>query len=284
MSIIIKGIPSNVGALNTGTELAPKLLRKANLVEALKLNHEVMDLGDVTLPNNMIKHNVAPIRNWPSPRLMWEESMNQLDSCFSVSDFTIILGGSCSVFTGVFNKFHQLYRNKAKVISLDHHIDVKEPNSEVCMGATAFTHWFLTENNQWFKKPVGFGKESIVALGYSEDVINEDIDVSGIVGYSQKDITKTGVVNVLKSCLGHMGTDDKIIIHFDLDIISESDLQSVYMPSPKGMNISIVKDLLKGLVADPRVLGIVITEFSGAYKESEDDAKKVVKLIVDMFE
>lgn len=50
------------------------------------------------------------------------------------------------------------------------------------------------------------------------------------------------------------------------------------------MNISIVKDLFKGLVLDPRVLGIVITEFSGAYKESEDDAKKVVKLIVDMFE
>lgn len=284
MKIILKGIPSNMGALDTGTELAPTLLREANLINALSLNHEVVDLGDVELPNDLIRHNVSPIRNWPSPKIVWQETINQLTNCFSEFNFTIVLGGGCSVFTGVFSKFHEIYGSKAKIISLDHHIDIKEPNSEICMGATAYTHWFLTTDNQWFGKPNGFTREGIISLGYNGETISEGYDISGIVGYSKDIITSEGVENVLKSCLGKLGTEDKVIVHFDLDVIKESDLRSVYMPSPKGMSISIIKELLKGIISDSRVLGIVVTEFSGSHNNCESDAKKVVKLIVDLFE
>ncbi len=284
MTIVLKGVPSNIGALNIGTESAPKLLREANLVSKLSLYHDVVDLGDVKLPNDLIRHNVSPVRNWPSPKIVWEATINQLSSCFAESDFTIIMGGGCSIFTGVFSKFHQIYGDQSKIISIDHHIDIKEPNSEICMGATAYTHWFLTSTNQWFGKPVGFTKEGIIALGYSEDTIKEGYDISSITSYSKEAISSIGVNDVVKKSLINLNSDDKVIVHLDLDVINEDDLESVYMPSPNGMAISTVRELLKGIVSDSRVLGLVITEFSGASESSETDAKKVVELIGSLFE
>lgn len=279
MKILVKGVPSNVGALNEGTESAPKHLRDAQLIEKLSLNHDLVDLGDVVLPDNLIRHDVAPVRNWPSPRLVWEASANQLKGCFSESEFTIILGGGCSIFTGVFGEFYKTYKDQAKVISLDHHIDIKEPTPDICMGATAYTHWFLTSKNQWFKKPEAFTKESLVALGYSEKTITDGYDIKGLLGYSKEVISEIGIEKTLEGCLGHFRTSDKILVHLDLDVMAESDLQSVYMPSPDGMALESVKELLQGIVSDSRVLGMVITEFSGAHKKSQSDAHKVVDLI-----
>jgi len=46
----------------------------------------------------------------------------------------------------------------------------------------------------------------------------------------------------------------------------------------------MVKELLKGIVSDSRVLGLVVTEFSGASENSKADAKKVVNLLGSIFE
>ena len=284
MRIKIKGIPANAGALEMGTEMAPKLLREANLINLIGQKHEVVDLGDVALPSDLIRHNIAPIRNWPSPKIVWQETIRQLEACFLDSEFTIILGGGCSVFTGVFSKFYQMYGCHAKVISIDHHIDIKAPSSEICMGATAYTHWFLTSENQWFEGAKGFSKQDIIALGYSEASVEEGYDISGIEGYSKESISRMGIEATLKKALSRFREEDKFIVHFDLDVIRESDLASVYMPSPHGMSLSDVKDILKGVLSDSRVLGLVLTEFSGAYKTSEADAKKVVALIGEVLD
>ncbi len=215
---------------------------------------------------------------------MWEETINQLSLCFEEHDFTIVVGGGCSIFTGIFGKFHQMYGDRSKIISIDHHIDIKEPSSEICMGATAYTHWFLTSKNEWFEKPSDFTKEGIIALGYSEDTITEGYDISGITGYSKEEILNIGAKNVIRESLSSLNSEDKIIVHLDLDVINELDLKSVYMPSPNGMKISIVRELLKGIVSDSRVLGLVVTEFSGLSGNSETDAKTVVDLLRSLFE
>jgi len=284
MNIKIKGVPSNIGALNTGTELAPAYLRQAGLIEKLSLNHKVTDLGDVELPSDLIRHNVAPVRNWPSPKIVWQETSDQLSGCFEDSTFTLVIGGGCSIFTGVFSHFHALYGKRAKILSVDHHIDVKEPNSEICMGSTAYTHYFLTSENQWYTKPNGFTKESFTAYGYSEDTLTEGYDVSGMSLYSKENILIKGVDVVVSESLSQLIEEDRLIIHLDLDVICEKDLASVYMPSPQGLEMVTVEKLLKGLVSDPRVVGLVVTEFSGAYSTSKGDAKKVVNLISNLFD
>ena len=283
MRIVIKGIPSNAGALYPGTELAPEALRKAGIVKELGLTHEVNDLGDVKLPENLVRHNKAPIRNWPSPHIVWQESINQLEACFEESDFAIVMGGSCSVFTGVFSKFHQIYGTNAKIITLDHHIDIKEPDNEVCMGASANTHWFLTTDNKWFERPAGFTREGITALGYNNETIVDGYDVAGIYGYSKDEIPEIGIDKVLRDCFDRYDKEDRILVHLDLDVIGKSDLESVYSPSDSGLSILVVEEILKGITLDPRVSGIVITEFSGANLNNERDAAKLVNLLGRVF-
>ena len=55
MKIILSGIPSYAGALYSGTELAPEMIRRANLISKLEsyLN-SVVDLGDIKISNYYI--------------------------------------------------------------------------------------------------------------------------------------------------------------------------------------------------------------------------------------
>ena len=282
MKIFLKGIPSNAGGLYPGTEAAPTLLRKAGLIEKLSQKHDVTDLGDVVLPEDLPKHNIPPIRNWPAPRIVWEKTIDQLDQCFSIDSFTVILGGGCNVFTGVFSKFHQLHGPNVHIISIDNHIDIRTPRPDLCIGATAHTLWFLTEENTWFKKPSGYEKHNITALGFDASNLDEHYDIDGINMFRKDQIYQDGVEAIVEKCLASINSQSKIILHLDLDVIRESDLTSVYSPSPNGMDIDTVAKLVKMLITDSRVLGIVITEFSGAYESSVKDASVVTAFISDI--
>jgi arginase len=71
MKINLFGIPSQAGALYEGTELSPKALREARLIERLKENHIVEDYGDLVDYTAFPRHNINPVRNWPAPRMVW---------------------------------------------------------------------------------------------------------------------------------------------------------------------------------------------------------------------
>jgi arginase family enzyme len=129
MNLRIIGVPSNVGALNKGTELGPSYFRNGGLIETLKKDHGVTDLGDLQIDNESYRHNHGPIRNWPVPLLMWDE-VAKVDELFKASEFTIVIGGGCSILTGVFRNFHGVYGKQAELLSVDHHIDMKVPSPE----------------------------------------------------------------------------------------------------------------------------------------------------------
>ena len=283
MKIIVKGIPSNSGAMNLGTEKAPSLLRNAGLIPELTKVHQVLDLGDVVLPLDLPRHDVPPVRNWPAPRIVWEETIKQLGGSFEEEAFSVIIGGGCSTFTGVFNHFYNQFGTQSHIISIDHHIDMRKPSAEVCMGATAYTLWFLTEENQWFSKPKAFGKDKIYALGYEPTTLDENYDVTGIRVTSKNELAQVNIDALIQDYFQSLEPDARVLIHLDLDVIQESDLKSVYMPSPNGMPITMLQHLLQQIVKDKRVMGIVVTEFSGAYEESEAEAKKVVKFLKNMW-
>lgn len=279
MKIIVKGIPSNAGGLYPGTEVAPKMIREAGLISKLSINHEVKDLGDVYLPKDLPKHNNAPIRNWPAPKIVWEETMNQLDRCFEKNSFTLLIGGGCSDFIGVFSNFYQSYGPNVHVISIDNHIDIRTPELDICIGSTAYTLWFLTEENYWYAKPAEFGKNNITAIGFDASNLDEHYNVSGINRFSKDEIYQYGVLNVAEKCLSAIESHNRIIIHLDLDVINASDLGSVYSPSPDGIDKDTIQRLIKRLIQDSRIMGIVLTEFSGANDNSYNDAKVVVEII-----
>ncbi|MBN2795660.1 MAG: arginase family protein [Clostridia bacterium] len=282
MKIRVVGIPSNIGALYSGTELGPSMLREANLIEVLGQNHIVLDEGDVVIPSNLVRHNEGAIRNWPSPKVVWNLSQAFLEHSFNEDEFTLILGGGCSVFTGIFMRFHEKYQNSAKIVTIDHHIDIRKPENNLCMGATAYTLWFLTQNNPWIEKPKDFMSSSICAMGYSADSLDEHYDVKELIKYPMTEVSENPV-KVATSYLNMLEATSMVMLHLDLDVLMKEEMASVYMPSEQGLSFKNLFLLLKTLIRDPRVKGLVVTEFSGNNGDALIDAKKVVDLLEKVF-
>ncbi|MBF4695556.1 arginase family protein [Fusibacter ferrireducens] len=283
MKIRLAGIPSNVGALNTGTELGPKFFRNANLREQLEKHHQVLDLGDLEVDNVSFRHNIAPVRNWPAPKILWQKIIDQ-KTWFVEDELTLILGGGCSTFTGVFMNFHNQYGERAEILSIDHHIDMKIPDPEVCMGATAYTLWFLTHKNKWIQKPAQFNNAKITSMGFDKSNIDDSFPIEGIHLLDKELVLDQGPAKVAEAYHRGLDKDAKVIIHLDLDVINQADLSSVYMPSPKGLPLETVTQLLKAVCKDERIAGMVITEFSPNEAQGAVDAERVVHMICSALE
>ncbi|OEH94460.1 arginase family protein [Bacillus solimangrovi] len=276
MKVYIAGIPSFAGALYSGTEAAPQSFRKADIVSYFE---DAVDLGDIPLSNHLPRHNVEPIRNWPAPKLVWDQIEEHSEKWFKEDSFTLILGGDCSVITGVTSRFYRQYEKHTYVLSIDGHIDSTPPTSSVCIGAAAMGLWFLTNENPFYKKPKQFDNGHIAVLGYAEDNLHKDIQTKRMTLYSLEDIKKLSIERVAKLYLASIPKDARVLIHFDLDVISSDFLHAVYMPSEEGLSVEEIELLLSIIIEDSRVIGMVVTEFSSLKDAKGDQAKLVTSII-----
>ena len=133
------------------------MLRSKGLVEQLKrlkCFSEVMDLGDILLPELSVRHNVPPIRHWPGPRMVWENvsvtMRNEFASTGSDARW-LVLGGDCSIGVATLGEFARRHGEKAFIIYVYAHMDFEEPRSDRVLGAAGFPIWLLTHQNPFLE-------------------------------------------------------------------------------------------------------------------------------------
>lgn len=282
MTIQIIGIPSSVGALERGTEQGPAIYRKAEIVEQLKKYHKLVDLGDIPIDNETNRHNNGAIRNWPKPLEMWHHIIKQ-KKLFDEAKFTLVLGGGCSIVTGAFLNFYNQYGEFAEILSVDHHIDMKIPSPKICMGATAYTLYFLTHENPWIKKPESFHKGKITAMGFDPSTLDDTYEIKGVNQYDKYRV-EGHPDQVAREYLASLAPDARVLLHLDLDVICASELSNVYMPSPKGLKMKTIINMLSIICRDPRIVGMVLTEFAPRTDQAQEDARKIVQMLVQILQ
>jgi arginase len=266
MKIKVFGIPSQAGALFDGTEQAPKAIRDAGLVERLSENHIVEDYGDLVNYNTLPRHNVAPVRNWPAPRIVWDAIEAKTEELFDSHSFSIILGGDCSIEVGTFTSFRKVFGEKSYLLVVDGHVDTIPPTGDKCIGAAAMGLWFLTQDQKvwWKEQPVA--PTNMMVIG--PHVMSEDHFGINVVPLQE-------VTSKIEEVLKGVHEDGYIFIHFDVDALHESVMPSAYSPSKEGMDFEEAAELLGKLFKDHRVKGIEVTEFS-ANKDTEGRSAKVI--------
>jgi arginase family enzyme len=145
------------------------------------------------------------------------------------------------------------------------------------MGATAYTLYFLTHENQWVSSLEGFTNEKVTAMGFDPETLDESYSVEGVKKY-KKSMVATDPEKVADEFLSNLSEEARVLIHLDLDVISESELTSVYMPSPNGLSMDTITRLLKPICHDKRIAGVVITEFSPK-ASSSIDVGKIIEML-----
>lgn len=271
MRINLIGVPSCAGALYTGTELAPAHLRAAGLVAAMEQQGlDVDDLGDLSLPPELPRHNVAPVRNWPAPRMVWEQTVKEGADWFGQDRFALILGGDCSIVAGV----GSLLGEGLHLLAVDAHVDAVVPGPAKCLGAAASGLWFLTRPNPFWLGPV-LAPEQVTILA----VQNPPEDSSGFGLVTLGQVRAAGMTATARAYLDGLPPDARVLIHFDVDALNQEEMPAAYAPSEQGLTGAECRELLAALLADPRVIGLEVTEFSGAKDPDGAAARRLVSLL-----
>lgn len=274
--IHIFGIPSSAGALFKGTEWSPYAIKEAGLVDKLvEAGWKVEDFGNIVSSDEMHRHNVGPVRNWPSPRLIWEATVNQYETLFSNEAFTIILGGDCSIEVGTFTAFKKTYGDNSHLLVVDGHVDTVHPRGDACIGAAGMGLWFLTQDEKlwWTEKPTS--PESISIIG-PHTLSENDF---GIKILPLAELKLEGRVEKIKKHLASIPPESNILVHLDVDVLHESIMPSAYSPSETGLDRHEAMELFNIILSDPRVKGIEVTEFSAQKDENGESAKIIIDLL-----
>src|SRR4030095_7005807 len=103
MNLTILGVPSSIGARNTGTEKAPAALRKAGLVPRLRaVGHDVVDGGDQEptpyVPDEDPAHR--KMKNLAGVLAVVHELASRIESTLRAERIPLVLGGDCTLALG----------------------------------------------------------------------------------------------------------------------------------------------------------------------------------------
>jgi len=93
------GVPLRAGSFYPGTEDDAKAYREAGLIDRMRAaGCEVVDDGDIQIPNYLPHHAIPPVRNWPAPRIAWDSISQRLGEVLRrPSHVPVLIGCDCSV-------------------------------------------------------------------------------------------------------------------------------------------------------------------------------------------
>src|SRR4051794_20955178 len=96
------GVPLRSGSLYPGSENDALAYRDAQVVQRLRrAGCEVVDDGDVAVPSFLPHHDVAPIKNWPGPRIVWDCIATRIAPLLQQpGHIPVLIGVDCSAVVG----------------------------------------------------------------------------------------------------------------------------------------------------------------------------------------
>lgn len=256
--VFIFGVPSNAGCLLEGTELSPEHFRKSGLVKLVANGREIVDLGNVPLPT-LQRHNNPPIRNYPSPKIVWESVAGFLEKILSANDKALFLclGGDCSIVVGTTSgMMHRFGDKQIHLLYLDGDVDSIAPNPEQCAGSAGMGLWLLTqESNYWNRNKLPL--DSITVIGNK----NPPPTDFGIPFVLLQRLRAQGINSSITNILDDIPKSKRILVHIDVDVLSEHEMPAAYSPREAGLSLLEFGQILKIILADERVAFIEVTEF-----------------------
>jgi arginase len=282
MKLNLFGIPSQFGGHVSGPELTPSTLRTKGIITRLiEKNVDVKDLGNSKLQDCMPRHISPPILNWPSPRIIWEETMKSLEEGYCNDRFLLVLGGDCSVIVGTTSFLSSYYGEDLHVILVDSHVDNFKPKNDMRVGAATMGLWLLANENMFWEKPNNLDYTSFSVIG-CHDFSTLSVSTDGIELITLEKLRVKGIKESIGEFLAKLPENKKIFIHFDVDVIKESEMPAAYFPCKDGLTFDECHLVLWELLKDNRIIGLEITEFSPLKDVSGEMAEKLVYLLTNV--
>lgn len=270
----ILGVPLRAGSLYPGSENDAQAFRDAQLVPRLQAaGCQAIDEGDVDIPNYLPHHTMPPIRNWPSPRIVWDLVSERIRPYLGSGHVPLLIGCDCSVVVGSTQAVIGSARGDVHVLYVDGDLDDDAPQSGTCVSAAASAVWLLThESPFWPGPPLLPSQVTVIGCG-SEQASTRSVPLT--------EVRRAGAVAAARHALDGLPSSASVVLHFDIDVLRHEDLPAAYFPHTEGLRLAELRDLLRPLLADPRIQVIEVAEYASLRDPEQRWASHVVDLLTE---
>ncbi len=285
------GVPSSAGGRRTGQDLGPESLRAAGLVERLRGSGlDLRDLGDLPTvrfrpdPAHPKQQNVALVIE------VARQVSDLVDEAVADGRLPIVVGGDCSLSLGVVaGLLNRLPRLGLLYLDADLDLNTPETTPSGILDGMVLAHLLgrgVPELAALGPRHPMLSESDVVLFGY--DTESDSIDPYEIETLGESQMTQYPLSAVrakpeesaLAAAREFEDGFDGFMVHFDVDV---TNLRSVDVPRPSGLEADATFQALAALVRAPKCAAVVVTEFNAELDCDGSDAERLVDGVVKAF-
>ncbi|WP_077325367.1 formimidoylglutamase [Virgibacillus siamensis] len=257
-----EGVRRNKG--NVGASLAPDEVRKmiAKLPYNIDENVSTYDVGNVLCESDKL-----------------ENAQSELGDCISnwLNQFNIpiIIGGGHETLYGHYLGIRRFLGEEASlgIINIDAHFDLR--TNTVPSSGTMF--------KQILEKDMSAG---YLCLGIQEfsntKALFNDARIHGCKYIPENELNDNKIKHAFNLIDEFAGKYDFIMLTLDMDSIAASDAPGVSAPSPFGLEVKIVRRLLRYIVSKNNITSFDISEVNPSMDENDKTIRLAANLIAEV--
>jgi arginase len=257
----VLGVPLRTGSLYPGSEDDARAYRDAQLLARLHaVGCTALDDGDVAIPSYLPHHTIPPIRSWPGPRIAWNCVGERIESYLrQPGHVPLLIGCDCSVVVGTTQALMRASSENVHVLYVDGDFDDAAPDPERCQSAAALAVWLLTHDSP-FRTGPSLKPSQVTVIGASTP--SAASDEASVRCLSLADVRRSGPGEAARRALSAVPPSASILLHLDIDVLRDADMPAAYFPHAEGLSWSEAQELLGGLLGDPRIRIVEVSEYA----------------------
>ena len=289
MNLTLLGVPSSIGARNTGTEKAPGALRRAGLVQRLKATgHDVRDTQDQEESPYVPDENPAhrKLKNLEGVIRVVRTLAGRVEAVLRSGRTPLVLGGDCTVALGSLAGAVRVH-GEMGLAYLDRDAELNTPRSTPSgiVDGMVIAHLLgrgeptlaLPEGGAPLLRPGKLALLGVERLDRQEIPFYEALPALRIPGPR---IWEMGGAKAAEEVLTRLAAgEDRFWVHCDLDVLDGGEMPAVDFPAPGGMSVVQMEVLLARLVAAAGFTGLEVTNFNPDKDPQGEAARRVVDLL-----
>jgi arginase len=272
----VLGVPLRTGSLYPGSENDAQAYRDARLLARLQsAGVTAQDDGDVVIPSYLPHHTIPPIRNWPGPRIAWDSVGERIAPYLQQPGHVpLLIGCDCSIVVGTAHALRKAAREEVHVLYVDGDFDDAPPDSAHCRSGAALAVWLLTNASPFWAGPP-LAPSQVTVVGWSVPPFAEPARARSL---SLAEVRRAGPREAARHALAPIPASASVLVHLDIDVLSEAAMPAAYFPHPEGLSLAEARELLGGLLKDPRIRLIEIAEYAAL----RDPGRTLVGQLADL--
>ena len=292
IGLAIQGVPSSAGAYGPGQDKAPRALREAGLLEALRDSGlDVQDLGDLPLVR-FVRDDAHPRgRSLAAVREVVLRTAERAREVVRSGARPLVLGGDCTITLGVVAGM-LAQAPGLQIVYLDGDVDLMTPDTTTSgiLDGMVVAHLLGFGSPELSRLGPRFplmDEKEIVLFGYNDETKwFEGPEAKRLAGletprYRRRGIPSNPAPMAEEALRSLPRREEEFLVHFDVDVMNFEEFSAAECPHYGGLSFTQAMQCLRVFVNDPGFAGLVVTEFNPDKDVDGRLAARLVKGLAD---